>query len=118
MEELSINLQGECEDKPHPAMLEECKPKYQIDCDSFLLIYKLIRFLFTWKYGYGFLDKLTIEETNAYLDGPIWGILRGLESFSQLIFESSDHSMVIIEQWKLLDKRIWTKWKVRLSWSK
>lgn len=52
MEELSINLQGECEDKPHPAMLEECKPKYQIDCHSFLLIYKLIRFLFTWKYEY------------------------------------------------------------------
>lgn len=31
MDEITINLQGECEKKPHPAMIEECKQNYTIE---------------------------------------------------------------------------------------
>lgn len=41
-----------------------------------------------------FTDKLTVEGTKAYLEGSLWGILRGLETFSQLIYESIDHFTV------------------------
>lgn len=94
LEEITINLQGECEEKPYPDMVEECKPQCQMKnqfflplCNRSLLIHMKIS-------HYKFTDKLTIENTKANLDGSIWGILRGLESFSQLIFKSSDHSMV------------------------
>lgn len=43
LKEISINLQGECEEKPHPAMVEECKPQL-------LISHRVNLSLFTFKF--------------------------------------------------------------------
>lgn len=42
------------------------------------------------------LDDLNISETDGSLEAnSIWGILRGIESFSQLLYNSPDGRLVI-----------------------
>lgn len=42
-----------------------------------------------------FTDKLNISDSTAHLESDsIWGILRGLESFSQLLVTTDDHTVV------------------------
>ena len=46
---------------------------------------------------YAFVDFLTISSSGAQLSAPaIWGALRGLETFSQLIYYSTDGNVRFI----------------------
>lgn len=44
-------------------------------------------------------DTLKVENTTAYLESEsVWGVLRGLESFSELLVASYDRTMVRFKQ--------------------
>lgn len=83
LNEVTIDLKNACEEKPHHSMVEECKQSNKINTFKihFICVYACIILI-----KYQFVDTLKVENTKAHIESTsIWGILRALETFSQLI---------------------------------
>lgn len=93
LDELAVTLTGECESVPYQEMDESCKKL--VICST-----KNI-----FKHLHEFPDTLTItNDSSGHLDSKsIWGILRGLESFSQIIVYAGDGTAVNFYHLRILD---------------
>lgn len=81
LDSLRVNLKSNCEKLPYLGMDESCAYSFDITNQH--------------EYYFLFLDDLTISDSEATLQSfSIWGMLRGLESFSQLLYVAPDSRSV------------------------
>lgn len=96
LDTMTINLTHPCERLPHLNMDESCNVKVVMFYFVNEIFMNVICFLS---------DTLKVADASAELvSSSIWGILRGLETFSQLIHIASDKQTLVINETQIVDQ--------------